>query len=145
MNIKSKKYFYATAVIVFGLVAYNHIGSSKEHDVIKKPIPTDIEEVAKTNFIKPADKISTKKEVAVSERIKAKKTPIAVETSHEELDVLDDDKRQVSEYVKELPPIPDKEYVKKHFVDFNSNGVRDDIEIEIVEEFGDEATCCPLR
>ena len=55
-------------------------------------------------------------------------------------DDIDEEEKvyQILPYTEPLPPLPDSETVKYHFVDTNQNKVRDDIEILIVEEFEDD-------
>jgi len=46
--------------------------------------------------------------------------------------------RKIVPYTEPLPEMPDEATAKAMFVDTNNNGVRDDVEIAIVKEFGDD-------
>ncbi len=48
------------------------------------------------------------------------------------------EKRKILPYDKPLPPVPDSKEVAERFVDVNQNNVRDDVEIEIVKEYGSD-------
>lgn len=89
------------------------------------------------NKIKIADPIKEKLEEKLEEsNVKTEEdlgSPI-----HQIGDSDEDEEIEVIAYTSPLPPNPDPETVKYYFIDVNSNGVRDDVEIEIVEEFGDD-------
>lgn len=145
MNKKLKSIFYVAVITACGLVAYNYANNLKEQannlkeqTAVNESVLIETIEVSKVSVTESIDNTSPQRDNVVSKKEKIKKIPVIAGTSGGELDILDNDKRQVLEYAEALPPVPDTEYVKEHFTDFNSNGVRDDIEIEIVEEFGDD-------
>ena len=92
-------------------------------------------------------KFKIEKNTALSEDISKISFGVDENQSEEESEILKPleiekkvsfENREIKSYTESLPEMPDEEISKEMFVDENDNGVRDDVEIPIVKEFGSD-------
>ncbi len=129
----------------FLFVGYSHYQSLKNFSFFQFQNERNenylVEKKEEVNEIKLSEKKETKESYIDNEgyQIDPEDKPIK-KLSEEEEAVLNGEipKRKILPYDKALPPMPDPELVKTTFVDLNENGVRDDVEIMIVEDFEED-------
>jgi len=152
-NIKSKKGILMMAAIL-GLLALSYLGYQKYQENAKNADLANFakihnQKLEKANKAKAETSISKEKEnkdektsetstqnVKIAKKAKnnpEKEPPGVIEIKGEEL-------KELLRYKKPLPPMPDEEENNSTLfgVDYNLNGVRDDLEIMIVNEYGDD-------
>jgi hypothetical protein len=130
MNRKYNKGIWILGGLVFFLILVifsNLFEEKKEREMVKEKIQEEnkfIQEFNQKNKGKNISNFPSNQKEKISEK--------------EEFDNLPDNKPISIPYTEPLPPTPDPQLVKEYFIDQNNNGVRDDIEIEIVQEFEED-------
>jgi hypothetical protein len=130
MNRKYNKGIWILGGLVFFLILVifsNLSEEKKEKETVKEKIQEEnkfVQEFNQKNKGKNISNFYSNQKEKISEK--------------EEFDNLPDNKPTSIPYTKPLPPTPDPQLVKEYFIDQNNNGVRDDIEIEIVQEFEED-------
>ena len=151
-TLNKKRIGVAGLVLVLGTVSYfgyqNYKQSQRNAELSEfvkahnqgLPITTDTNkdvEIPPQKILKEKDervKVTEEEKPNIEE---GEYTPSVAET-------LEAETRKIVPYTEPLPGMPDEETSKAMFVDTNNNGVRDDIEILIVGQFGDDSDVVDL-
>ena len=139
--LKDKKIIFGLVGVIIFLLVFFYSQNEKEIQVNKERILQD--------FVKEHNnslKFKIEKNGALSEDISKISFGIDENQSEEgeilkplEIEKKDSfENREIKPYTEPLPEMPDEEISKEIFIDENDNGVRDDVEIFIVKEFGSD-------